>query len=72
MGVDVGFFDQIIKDIASGDIDKKLMKLADSIENISGKLDDSVDKLAKQPEKLSKQASEIGVRTGKVMDIVKE
>ena len=64
----MGFFDSIIKDIANGDLDKKLERLADNIEKISGKFETSVEKIAEQPENLSQKATQVGKSAGKAID----
>lgn len=66
----MGFFDNILKDIASGEIDKKLEKLADTVEKISGDMDKSVESIAKKPEALSNKADSLTTHGGKAIDIV--
>jgi len=66
----MGIFDNIIKDIASGEIDKKLEKFADRVEHLSGKLDSSVDKLAKQPENIAKGVDKVKTEAVKTIKVI--
>jgi hypothetical protein len=64
----MGFFDSLMKDIANGDLDKKLLKVADTVEKFSGKMEGTVKTLADQPEKLSKT---VDTASRKAVDTVK-
>ena len=68
----MGFFDNLLNDIASGELDKKLGKIADKVEKISGTMDKSIKKVAEKPEKLSEKAKNLGEHGGKAIDIVSE
>ena len=58
----MGFFDTILKDLANGDLDKKLLKVADTVEQFSNRMDGTVKTLAEKPERLSKKVDQVGQR----------
>lgn len=63
----MGFFDAILKDLASGDLDKKLLKVADTVERFSEKMDDTVKNLAEKPEQLSKNVDAVSHKAVKTV-----
>lgn len=67
----MGFFDSILKDIADGGLEKKLEKLADSVEHLSTKLDNTADPAATKPADLSKEIDTINQKALKTIDGVR-
>jgi Na+/phosphate symporter len=68
----MGFFDNLIKDIANGDIDKKLEQIADTVERFSGKMENTVKKAADTSEQVVKKVDTTGKVTVKSIDGIKK
>jgi len=64
----MGLFDSILKDIADGGLEKKLEKLADSVEHLSTKLDQTVGQAADKPVTMSKKIEQAQERTNQAVD----
>ncbi|MFA5003893.1 MAG: hypothetical protein WC498_01280 [Candidatus Saccharimonadales bacterium] len=67
----MGLFGNFFDAIESGALEKKLANVADKVDGLSARVDNSVDKMAEKPEKLAQNIDVVKNEASKTAKVIK-